>query len=136
MSKGIKSLCKEAKKRLGDGYWTNYLESRESDIIKAKKSGVSEDYVQATYRARVSNDLMRRDLPLPNEAELSERIREIITSEEIVINPISRLIDSAYYESLDSEAAERYVLLLSDAYVSLKHKIEAEMRYEKKISES
>ena len=136
MSKGIKSLCKEAKKRLSDGYWTNYLESRESDVLRAKRSGVSEDYVLTTYRAKVSNELMRRDLPLPNEDELLDKVRSILSSEEIVMNPISRIMDREYYEGLDAQSAQRYVLRLSEAYVTLKKKVEEEMRYKVTMDEA
>ena len=129
MSKGMKQLASEAKKRLKGGYWSNYLERREEDMSLARRSGVSEDYVARTYRDRAKDELVRGNCD-GAERELYDKVKAMLSSEEIIIDPIGRLIDESVP---NGEFSERYVLELSEAYVKIKRKIQEEDEYNRLI---
>ena len=130
MNKCMKDLALEAKKRLKGGYWTNYLERRAEDMNVARRVGVSEDYVARTYRGRARDEIFSNTSDTAQDRELYDKIKAILDSDDIVIDPIGRLMDK---DRLGEPDAERYVLELSSAYVRIKRKIEEERKYDELI---
>ena len=128
MSKCMKDLALEAKKRLKGGYWTNYLERREEDLTSARRSGVSEDYVVRAYRARSREELLIRQGDEKREQALYQKVKAIMDEQDVVLDPISRLLDGV------EDPSERYVLELANAYVRIKKRIEEQKAFDKLIS--
>lgn len=60
------------------------------------------------------------------EQELYDRVKKLLSREEIVINPIQELIDNNYYKTLSSEAKQKYIFDLSEQYKKMKLKFEQE----------
>lgn len=48
------------------------------------------------------------------------KVIEIVESDEIIDNPIQRLIDKKYYESLTDISKQRYILNVAESYLKLK----------------
>ena len=48
-----------------------------------------------------------------------EVVASIIESDEVVINPITKLMDEGYYKSLSDDGKNRYVLELANKYLKL-----------------
>lgn len=63
--------------------------------------------------------------------EMYEIVASIIESDEIVINPISKLMDEEYYQSLSDEGKNRYILELANKYLRLCKEYERRKRQEK-----
>lgn len=60
------------------------------------------------------------------EKELYERVKRILTREEVVINPIQELIDKKYYNTLSFDGKQKYIFDLSEKYKELKSRFERE----------
>ncbi len=60
------------------------------------------------------------------DQELYEKVKQILLSDEIVINPIKELIDTKYYKTLTLEAKQKYIFDLSEKYKEMKSRFERE----------
>lgn len=87
----IQSMAKQAKERIKSGYWAK-VKNKKLEKIKESKQFDSEMY---------------------------EIVASIIESEEIVTNPIAKLMNKEYYATLSEEAKTRYVLELSGKYLNM-----------------
>ncbi len=96
----LQSMAKLAKQRIKSGYWTQ---------VKKEKQAVVQENEQI-------------------DNEMYEVVASIIESEEIIINPISKLMDEAYYNSLSEDGKNRYVLDLANKYLRLCHEYERRNR--------
>ena len=59
--KTFKQYCKEAKKRLKNGFWQDYRVKLEQELQRAKEAGVSESKVKDYYAYKVSGEIKRTD---------------------------------------------------------------------------
>lgn len=65
-----------------------------------------------------------RQLSDKETAILFERVREIMASEEFVVNPLSKLIlDEKEFSLMDEDGKSKYMLELSKIYIEIKNKI-------------
>lgn len=62
------------------------------------------------------------------ERDLYSRVCKLLSSEEIVINPIQELVDRKYYNSLSIDAKQKYIFELSEKYKEMKSRYEIEHR--------
>ncbi len=61
------------------------------------------------------------------EQELYERVCKILSSDDVVINPIQELVDNKYYNTLSKqEDKQKYILDLSEKYKEMKLRYERE----------
>ena len=88
----IQQLAKLAKNRIKSGYW-----KQECNSVNTYCSDMDTDTDKAMY----------------------EIVTSIIESDEVVTNPLSKLINKDYYDSLSDEAKSRYMLDLSRQYVKM-----------------
>lgn len=61
-----------------------------------------------------------------HDQELYERVKKLLSRDEIVINPIQELMNKKYYESLSLDGKQKYISDLSEKYKELKLRIERE----------
>ena len=93
----LKRLARSAKNRLKKGYW----QGASYDEASAEK----EDAIG--YAA---------------EEEMYAKVREMLSSDECVIDPIGRLIDRPLFEEMDFAEKNRYVFDLAKIYARLKER--------------
>lgn len=67
-----------------------------------------------------------------------QTVIDMVESEEIIANPIKRLMDKDYYETLSDTAKQRYILNIAEDYIAIKKKyLESksiqEINYENRI---
>ena len=67
------------------------------------------------------------------EQELYKRVCKLLSSEEIIINPIQELVDRKYYNSLSLEAKQKYIFDLTEKYKQMKFRFEAEQAKYSKV---
>ena len=91
----LKKLAQSAKNRLKKGYWQGMAAE---SIPTHGEEGIG-------YAA---------------EEELYAKVREMLSGDECVIDPIGRLIDKELFSQMDFTEKNRYVLDLSKIYVRLK----------------
>lgn len=116
----LQDVAKSAKKRMKQGYWADIIEARKRDIDIAAKRGISESNVKSYYRDRVLKDFFVRRERIEREERLYKKVVEIMESDEIVYDPLARLIEHEYYDTLDKDAKEAYILKLASKYSELR----------------
>ena len=99
-AKSVKEAAREARNRLGSGYWQKLYREREVIMEKAKAEGISESKVKEYY------------------------------AEGEVGNALGRLTDKAYYESLTYEQRQKYNLNLSEKYIRSLERYYREKKFE------
>lgn len=87
----IQSMAKLAKERIKSGYWQ---EIKQKSLIRDKS-------------------MQKFD------KNMYELVASIVESEEIVTNPLDKLMDKDYFNSLDQKGKSRYVLQLSTKYLEM-----------------
>lgn len=92
----LKELARSAKNRLKKGYWQGA--SAAESIPARREEGIG-------YAV---------------EEEMYAKVREMLSGDECVINPIGRLIDQGKFSEMDFAQRNRYVLELSKIYIRLK----------------
>lgn len=126
----IKILARLAKARLKSGYFEDC-----GKMAIAKNKIVNEAYdtknaAQGIFHAAKSSNRLAEEEE--RERALYPVIIDIVESGE-GLNPLGRLIDRAYYESLDFSGKQRYVLELSEMYKKLSEKYLEEKANERRL---
>lgn len=91
MKEDIQSVAKMVKERIKCGYWSQ---------VKTEKLAIIQEIEQV-------------------DNEMYEVVASIIESDEIVLNPLTKLMDNSYYNSLSEDGKNRYILELANKYVKL-----------------
>ena len=56
------------------------------------------------------------------DSELYAKVCKMLSKNNVITNPINELIDVQYYNRLSPDAKQRYILYLSEKYLSMKAK--------------
>lgn len=112
--KTLKQYCREAKKRLKQGFWQNYQKNLDSEIERAEKIGVKASKVKEYYANQVTESIKRTDT---DGEEFYLKVKKLLIEEGEVANAIGRLTDSEYYSSLSYDEQQAYTLKLSEKYL-------------------
>ena len=99
----LKKLAQSAKNRMKNGYWQGATIDPASPIREEGSIGYAV------------------------EEEMYAKVREMLKTDECVIDPIGQLMDHRVYDKMSSTARIRYVLELSKIYVRLKERFYREM---------
>lgn len=107
----IRTLAKKAKNRMKDGYWTEVKNIRiNSEAQCLAKKVVYEraaTYIISTER----------------EEEYYAKVCEILDSENHIFNPLGKLIDGEYLNTLrDAGEIQRYIFGLAELFICLKRR--------------
>lgn len=125
----LKKRALLAKKRMLIGYW---------DKVKSEHNA-SESLDNTNLATYLSHSLKvesyKRDTSIElgsrvalEEAELYEKVVEILTSTDIITNPIGMLVDHDIYDKMDTESKQKYILDLSKKFCNLKERYYKEQK--------
>lgn len=114
-NKSLKQYCKDAKKRLKNGFWQEYFDSREKIIEKAQLNGGSPEKVKEYLDSRLSSKI--RDQINETDEKFYEKVKKILLEEGEIPNAIGRLTNKSEFELLSYDERQRYTLSLSERYV-------------------
>jgi len=106
----LKELAKQAKKRL---ITSNY------DLYKTNKTLPCDMPTFYLNCKIVSQEEMCR---------YYEQVIEILSSEDVITNPLGRLTDYDYYKSLNDNAKARYIYGISSIFIYLKERFDKEKK--------
>lgn len=112
--KTLKQYCREAKKRLKQGFWQSYRKSLDEELVKAERAGISASKVKEYYNQRVAGNIRRTD---EESEEFYLRVKKILDEEGEISGVLGRLTDREYYSTLSYEEQQRYNLSLSEKYL-------------------
>lgn len=112
--KTLKEYCKEAKKRLKQGFWKTYHEDLKVELSRAEEVGVNSSKVKEYYSSKFNNCVKNVNV---SEEEFYRKVKTILDEEGEVSNAIGRLTDKEYFETLSYDEKQCYTLRLSERYI-------------------
>ena len=124
-TKSLKQYCKEAKKRLKQGFWLDYKENLDKELVRAEMNGISQSKVKEYYTVKVSEDIKNTK---DEFEEFYLKVKKLLDEEGEVSNAIGRLTDKEQFDALSYDEKQRYTLNLSEKY------LQAVERYKKEKS--
>lgn len=125
--KDIKQLAKEAKQRLKSGFWDKYRQDVQRSADVAKTDGVSKSVVVNYYQTQ-SNPVVKRAVTKSEAFYI--KVKDILDNQGEVSNILSLLIDYSVYDSLNYEGKQRYMLDLSNKYLSCLERYKMEKKFD------
>ena len=127
--KSLKQYCREAKKRLKNGFWSSYKDNLNRELEDAKNNGVPENKVREYFAYKVTSGIENSDEG--DEQLFYKRVKKLLDEEGEVSNAIGRLTDASYFENLSYEEKQRYTLSLSERYLKAleRYKKEKQLEY-------
>ena len=126
-SKSFKTAAKEAKQRLKNGFWDGFREEKKKGVQRAMEEGLNASRVELYFQNKVQSDIRGRK----DEEELFyQKVKNILLSEGEVSDAIGRLTDKNYFNSLDYVQKQRYILKLSEQYLSALTRFRREIEFE------
>lgn len=124
--KTFKQYCKEAKKRLKQGFWQKYQNDLDKELSRAREAGLSVSKVKEYYTERVSDNIRRGK---DQSDDFYIKVKKILEEEGEISNAISRLADKSVYASLSYDEQQRYNLELSEKYLKAVERYRKEKAY-------
>lgn len=112
--KSLKQYCKDAKKRLKQGFWQNYQKSVDIEVERAKSQGISESKVREYYSVKITESVR---VKTDGEEDFYLKVKKILDEEGEISNVIGRLTDKDLYESMTYSEKQKYTLCLSERYL-------------------
>lgn len=112
--KTLKQYCKEAKKRLKNGFWQEYQSDLDKELVRAEKEGISVSKIKEYYSQKVAEDIKTVK---KEDEEFYSKVKKLLDEEGEVSNAIGRLTDKEEYEKLSYDEKQRYTLNLAERYV-------------------
>lgn len=108
----VKQKAKEAVKRMKSGFWDNYREKIDELRQIAKGEGVELSRVMDIF-----DKVNIKPKVVENQEEVFyAKVKNLLETEGEVYDAIGRLMDKEYYQTLDFESKQRYVLQISNMY--------------------
>ena len=104
-------MLNRQKKRLKEGFWSDVKNQRNYFELVAATNGGSADFAVNRQKQALKNQLYNREHSA--EEEFYRRVCGILSGDEVVTNPIARLMDGA-----DESAAEKYIYAATVRQVS------------------
>ncbi len=120
MEKTLKTLAKEAKKRMKSGFW----EECDADKRRERETGAPVGGRAERLLAQKVNTAIRGE----KTDDFYEKVKNLLDTEGEVSDAIGRLTDKPYYDSLDYNAKQKYTMELSERYLKALERYRKEMR--------
>lgn len=108
----FKVYAKQAKQRLKNNFWSDVIDERN----QAKQM---RDVVEAqSFLVRQKQELKERiyNADFESDEEFYRRVKQILSGEEVVTNPLSVLIDHDAVATMSESQKQAYLLKLSNRF--------------------
>lgn len=122
----FKSYCKEAKKRFKNGYWQGFCKDRDFILQNAKLNGQDEEEALNSFAKKTKNEIYKTAHKQSEDEIFYKEVCELLDSEEIILNPIMRLIDEEHYKKLEKGEQEDYIMRLSAKFATMRERYRKE----------
>lgn len=110
--KTFKSLARQAKQRVKNGFWQSCQEDVLSKMERAKEQGLNESAAGRYLKDKVSLQIAGQ-----KEDEFYLKVKAMLLEDGEVSDAIGRLTDKSYYETLSYEEKQRYTLSIGEKYL-------------------
>ena len=113
----LKSLANMAKQRLKNGSYTK--EMAKTVISKTKASAYFYKNAMSIRKKGLKAEFVTIDL---KDDKFEKRVFNLLDNSDLLCNPIGKLVDKSYYNTLDEYEKQHYILSLCDKYNRVKEK--------------
>lgn len=116
-SNQLKSLANAAKQRLKCGNYSSEV-IRNAERSKAKAS----DYFYQNALALKREKFIAKFVTITNEIDetLAKKIYTMLSTNDLLCNPLGRLVDKSYFNTLNDFEKQYYILSLSEKFNRIK----------------
>ena len=111
----FKEYAKRAKERMKNGFWENVQRSLQQEKEVAATTGVSQRRLGEEHRRKLEQQIYDYE-SYRAEEEFYQKVVEMLTGEEIVINPIMRLADKDVLKNLSPSDRQVYLSNVATRY--------------------
>lgn len=115
MNGSFKQYARQAKDRLKNGFWENAKNNLAHEKQVAATLGLNQRQVCEEQRQKLQRQIYDYD-GFCEEQDFFEKVVAILNSNEVVSNPIMRLADQAYMQTLSPREKQIYVSRLAAKY--------------------
>ena len=127
VEKDLKTLAKEAKKRLKSGFWSKYKSEVAKKKEVAKEKGMSESKV-IDYNQIKSVAITASKKLIDEDEKFFLKVKEILDTKGQVGNIISLLIEHDVFDQMPFDKRQKYLLDLSNRYLEALDRYNSEKR--------
>ena len=113
----LKSLANMAKQRLKNGKYTKDV--KKEVITKTRASSYFYRNAMALRKKGLKAEFITIDL---KDEKFEKKVFNLLSEDSLICNPIGKLVDKPYYNSLNEFEKQQYILCLSDKYNMVKDK--------------
>ena len=113
----LKSLASLAKQRLKNGKYTKDV--AKEVISKTRASAYFYRNAVALRKKGLKAEFVTIDL---KDEKFEKRVFNLLENNDLLCNPIGKLVDKSYYNTLDEFEKQQYILCLSDKYNEARNK--------------
>lgn len=117
----LKVMAKQAKRRLGTGFWRRCKDDVDATAKQAEKQGKNVGQVKSHLYRKVRS-VIRGEV----EDEFYLKVKKLLDEYGEVSDAIGRLTDREFYETLSYEERQRYTMSLSEKYLAALEKYRKE----------
>lgn len=129
--RSIKSVAKEAKKRMKNKFWEDYKKEVASGVKTAEQEGLATSGVENYFKNLVVKSL--RGVSKADE-DFYTKVKDMLDAEgERPSNAIARLTDEEEFARLTYPEKERYLFRLSEKYLKAVERYDGERGIEKAL---
>ena len=111
----FKEYARRAKERMKNGFWEQAKLDMQTERQVAATMGLNQHQVGEESKRKLQRQIYDYD-GFCEEEEFYTRVVEILDSTEIVSNPLMRLADQKYMESLSPKEKQTYISKLAAKY--------------------
>ena len=113
----LKNLANLAKQRLKQGNYTK--EMAKTIMSKTRASAYFYKNAMAIRKKGLKAEFVTIDL---SDDKFEKRVCNMLANNELLYNPIGKLVDKNYYNSLNEFEKQHYILTLCDKYNQVREK--------------
>jgi len=129
----LKKRALLAKQRLRMGYWQAMRDARARNIAEFGESFETEKLVVQMQKAQIERD---GDLAVGSKQAITDellyqKVCKLLSSDEVITNPIGALVDKEMFDKLDAGNRQKYILDLSKKFCELKARYYSELSLKK-----
>lgn len=115
MENDLKKLALLAKQRMRSG---NYSDA-EKNVVSYRASDYFYQNAMILKRGKIKAEFVTIEL---SDEKFERKVMNMISSNDLLCNPIGKLVDKAYFNTLDDVQKQSYILSLSEKYNRIKEK--------------
>lgn len=117
----LKVMAKQAKRRLGTGFWAQCRTDVNETVLKAESRGENPERVKCRLYGNVIKTIRGE-----KEDEFYIKVKNFLIENGEASDAIGRLTDREYYDKLSYEEKQRYTMQLSAKYLEALEKYRRE----------